>query len=148
MKLMIQYLLLVKKNHFSFLFTENGKGAWVSWKPQHAAGNGYHKGLEESAFICHAAVFVLRSGSCKLTRWRFFLSFPLVICFFSKGFQKCVISRRKTLSALVMATTIWKTTASMVRNLTTSPNNHNFNDQNWIGLLPTCLLIALHDSWT
>ena len=45
--------------------------------------------LEESAFICRAAIFVSRSGSCKLTRWwKFFLSFPFVICFFLKRFTK------------------------------------------------------------
>ena len=39
---MIHYFLLVK-NHFLGA-TENGEGAWVSSKPQHAAGNGHHAG--------------------------------------------------------------------------------------------------------
>ena len=72
--------------------------------------------LEETAFICRAAVYKTRSGSCSLTR---FLSFfePREADFyiiFVPGLQKHEALRIRALSAVEMGVTTWKTTVSMV----------------------------------
>ena len=85
--------------------------------------------LEETAFICRAAVYTTRSGACSLTRCKhffvLFLGLRQVQSHFCPGSQKHKALRRRALWAVEMAVTTWRTTVFMVSQHQRHPHQHH-----------------------